>query len=61
MTLHAITYHDSQGKSMSLYLQADSVDDAMARVGRAAINGEGFEVVGSMKVPAWLAKVMGHG
>ena len=45
MTLHAITYHDSQGKSMSLYLQADSIDDAEKRAALWGIIGEGFEVV----------------
>lgn len=45
-----VEYRDHHGKSRQVYLDADSFEDAKARLHRAAVNGEVFELVKSIGI-----------
>ena len=59
MKPHVIEYRDQHGKSRTAYIEADSIEDAQTRIQRAAANGEAFELIASIKLPKWAARIMG--
>ena len=48
-----------EGREGSMKLMARSHDDAKRRMASAFYNGEPLEVVASVPVPGWLARVVG--
>jgi hypothetical protein len=55
---HVIEYRH-MGRTFTMTLEAESIEDAKARLRSAYFNGEAMELVASVTVPRWMAKAVG--
>ena len=55
---YAIEYRH-EGRTFTMTLEARDHEDAKRRMASAYFNGQPFEIVASVSVPAWMAKAVG--